>query len=42
MPYPRPEYLPGLFYHFYNRGASHSTIFKEPQNYLFVLRKIKH
>jgi REP element-mobilizing transposase RayT len=28
-------------YHFYNRGAHRSLIFREPANYLFVLRKIK-
>jgi REP element-mobilizing transposase RayT len=42
MPQPRPAYLPGQFYHFYNRGASRLSIFKEPDNYLFVLRKMKY
>lgn len=41
MPQKRPEYLPGQYYHFYNRGAHRVSIFKEPENYLFVLRKIK-
>lgn len=39
---PRPPYLPGHYYHLYNRGAHQFSIFKEPENYLFVLRKIKH
>jgi len=41
MPKPRPAYLPGLYYHIYNRGCSRLSIFKEPENYLFVLRKLK-
>ena len=38
----RPEYVPGHFYHLYNRGAHHLSIFREDDNYLFVLRKMKH
>jgi putative transposase len=41
MPKPRPAYLPNQFYHFYNRGAHRISIFREPENYLFVLRKMK-
>jgi REP element-mobilizing transposase RayT len=41
MPKKRPEYLPGQYYHFYNRGAHRVSIFKEPDNYLYVLRKVK-
>jgi putative transposase len=41
MPAKRPEYRPGLYYHFYNRGAHQVSIFREEDNYLFVLRKIK-
>lgn len=41
MPTKRPEYLPGHFYHFYNRGAHRISIFREEDNYLFVLRKMK-
>ncbi len=41
MPVPRPAYLPGQYYHIYNRGAHRVSIFKEPDNYLFVLRKVK-
>jgi len=42
MPQPRPPYQTGQYYHIYNRGRSRLSIFKEPANYLFVLRKIKH
>jgi len=41
MPQKRPEYTPGQYYHFYNRGAHRVSIFREPDNYLFVLRKVK-
>ncbi len=41
MPVPRPAYLPGQYYHIYNRGAHRLSIFREPENYLFVLRKLK-
>ncbi len=41
MPAKRPEYLPGHYYHFYNRGAHGISIFREDNNYLFVLRKMK-
>ena len=39
MPKPRPAYLPGLYYHFYNRGHDRSPIFREIENYLFVIPK---
>lgn len=41
MPQKRPEYLPGHYYHFYNRGAHKVSIFREPDNYLFVLQKMR-
>ena len=41
MPGKRPEYLPGHYYHLFNRGAHRVSIFREPDNYLFVLRKLK-
>ena len=41
MPAKRPEYLSGHYYHFYNRGAHRVSVFREDDNYLFVLRKIK-
>lgn len=42
MPNSRPPYLPGHYYHFYNRGQSRMKIFHEPENYAFVIRKIKY
>jgi REP element-mobilizing transposase RayT len=42
MPKRRPDYLPGHYYHFYNRGAHQISIFREEDNYLFTLRKVKH
>ncbi|MDW8099565.1 MAG: transposase, partial [Anaerolineae bacterium] len=44
MPYARRDILswqPGMYYHIYNRGVRGGTIFREPDNYLFVLRRIK-
>lgn len=41
MPRPRPEFLPGCYYHIYNRGAHRVSIFYETDNYLFVLGKMK-
>jgi hypothetical protein len=37
----RPVYLQGHFYHLYNRGISMACIFREVENYYFVLRRIK-
>ena len=37
----RPPYLPGQYYHIYNRGAHGQSIFREEDNFLFVLRKMK-
>lgn len=41
MPSPRPDYLPGGYYHFYSRGAHRMSIFREAENYVYVLRKMK-
>ena len=41
MPAKGPEYLPGHYYHLYNRGAHKVSIFREADNYYFVLRKLK-
>lgn len=41
MPFPRPPFEPGSTYHFYNRGANRETIFREDDNYLFVLQRLK-
>lgn len=37
----RPEYLASHYYHIYNRGADKAVIFREDENYIFVLRKMK-
>jgi putative transposase len=37
----RPEYLAGNYYHIFNRGAHRVSIFREADNYVFVLRKVK-
>lgn len=37
----RTDYQPGHYYHIYNRGAHRESIFREADNYLFVLGKIK-
>jgi putative transposase len=36
-----PVYLPGHIYHIYNRGASRALLFRDEDNYVFALRKIK-
>ena len=44
MPYPRKDiitWLPCGYYHIYNRGVLRGTIFREPENYLFVIGRIK-
>ena len=42
MPSKRPEFLPNHYYHIYNRGAHKQPLFQEEDNYLFVIRKMKH
>ncbi|MBC7252006.1 MAG: transposase [Anaerolineae bacterium] len=45
MPYARQDLItwqPGGYYHLYNRGARGLNIFRQPENYLFALRRIKH
>ncbi|MFZ5917528.1 MAG: transposase [Chloroflexota bacterium] len=45
MPYARRDLVtwqPGGYYHLYNRGARGWRIFIEPDNYFFVLWRIKH
>lgn len=37
----RPVYLQGHYYHIYNRGTSKASIFREDENYFFVLKRIK-
>jgi putative transposase len=45
MPHARKDiltWLPGGYYHIYNRGARQGSIFREPTNYLFVIARMKH
>ena len=37
----RPVFLKDYYYHIYNRGASQRTIFREDENYLFCIGRIK-
>ena len=44
MPYARKAqlvWLPGCYYHFYNRGARQVTIFPADESYVYALRKLK-
>lgn len=36
------SWLPGHFYHIYNRGARQKTIFPRSDNYIFCIRKMRH
>lgn len=36
------EWLPGQYYHIYNRGARGVTIFRQERNYAFVIKKLNH
>ena len=37
----RPEFIPGSYYHIYNRGANKQTIFNDRSNYIFVIQNLK-
>ena len=41
MPARKVYFVPGHYYHIYNRGAGRQLIFRESDNYIFVLRRIK-
>lgn len=41
MPQKRPAYHSSGIYHIYNRGSHRVSIFRESDNYVFVLRKLK-
>lgn len=44
MPHARKTlltWLPGGYYHIYNRGARQGSIFREPTNYLFVIAHMR-
>ncbi len=40
MPRRQTLFVPGCFYHLYNRGNNRQTIFFEPDNYLYFLRGV--
>lgn len=41
MPKRKVTFTQGHYYHIYNRGADRRSIFKEDENYAFVLRRVK-
>ena len=41
MPRRETPFVPGLYYHIYNRGNNRQSIFFQPENYLYFLRKVK-
>lgn len=41
MPSRKFSFVQGCFYHIYNRGAGRQSIFREADNYLFFLRRLK-
>jgi REP element-mobilizing transposase RayT len=42
MPLRSTEIIPGLYYHFYNRGVNKEKIFFSPRNYEFFLEKLEY
>jgi REP element-mobilizing transposase RayT len=41
MPRRQTPFVPGLYYHIYNRGNNRQCIFFQPENYLYFLRNVK-
>ena len=41
MPYRKVHFAQGHYYHVYNRGIARQPIFREQENYEFLLRRIK-
>jgi putative transposase len=41
MPYRKVQFAQGYYYHVYNRGVDRQPIFRETENYDFLLRRIK-
>ena len=41
MPYRKDAFAAGEIYHVYNRGVDGAPIFADPENYLYLLRKVK-
>ena len=37
----KTTFLPGHYYHVYNRGVNREAIFRNRENYLFLLRRLK-
>ncbi len=35
------KFIPGHYYHVYNRGANRQPIFRTEENYIFLLRRVK-
>src|SRR5512135_1626069 len=42
MPRRAVPFVPGAYYHVYNRGNNRGAIFFEPENYIYFLKGIKH
>jgi REP element-mobilizing transposase RayT len=40
MPRREIPFVPGLYYHIYNRGNNRQSIYFQPENYLYFLRKV--
>ena len=41
MPYRKVQFAQGHYYHVYNRGIERQPIFREQENYEFLLRRVK-
>jgi putative transposase len=41
MPRRQTPFVPGLYYHIYNRGNNRQSVFFQPENYLYFLRNVK-
>ena len=41
MPYRQNVFVPGHIYHIYNRGINRMPIFAKPDNYVYLLHKVK-
>lgn len=41
MPRRKVKFAPGHYYHIYNRGAGRASIFRRPEDYLYLLRLLK-
>jgi putative transposase len=41
MPYRKVQFAQGQFYHIYNRSVGRQPMFREEENYLFLLRRVQ-